>query len=358
MRLLIYILFVGIVVIGLTSFFGFGFNDDELINDFEKQSEFLTSKNEPVLQKSLLESERILKINKDPDPFLNDSYIYQKPQSTIKSSITTEIIEANKLYDEQRYLDALLLYDDVLLGDPSNLYALNGKAGTLLSLKQFDESVVIFENILLIFPDNTNALNGVAYAYHLKALSMRLPGILYDSVYSYEKTLIIDPKNLNALVGIASVLMTLERYDESVNYYKEALSIDPDNKNAKNGLFSLWITLGNNEAKYFYLDSAIVYFDKVLEIDSSNLEALLAKASAYTEWGKSKQKYYSTSEIIYTTILEYYANNTMALTGMGYVLSEKLEFEKALLYYNQALDVDPTNINAQKGKSFVLRIMN
>lgn len=133
---------------------------------------------------------------------------------------------------------------------------------------------------------------------------------------------------MNALVGIASAFTALERYDEAIYYYEETLSIDPDHQNAKNGLFNLWIKLGNNEAKFFYFDSAIPYFDKVLEIDPKNLNALLAKASSYTEWGKTKQKHYVTSENIYTQVLEYYPNNTQALTGKGYVLSEQLEFEK------------------------------
>jgi|GEM_PF-5695542 len=73
--------------------------------------------------------------------------------------------------------------------------------------------------------------------------------------------------------------------------------------------------------------------------------------------GKSKEKYYVTSENMYAAILEYYLNNTLALTGMRYVLSEQLEFEKAFFYYNRSLEIDPENINTQAGKAFVLKGM-
>lgn len=288
----------------------------------------------------------------------NIPLIFEKLSLTMNSPLTEDILDANKLYGEEKYHEALSIYNHVLKDDPSNLYALNGKAGSLLSLQQFNDSIAVFETVLLIYPDNVNALNGKAYALYLKSLGMNLPGILYDSIHGYEKTLEIDPKNLNALVGIASALSALERYDEAVDYYLKALSVDPNYKNAKNGLFSLWIKLGNNEARYFYFDSAIIYFDKVLELDPKNLEALLAKASSYAEWGKSKEKYYSISEHTYTEILESYPNNTRALTGMGYVLSEQLEFKRSLFYYDKALEIEPDNLNAQRGKSFVVKRMN
>jgi len=276
----------------------------------------------------------------------------------MNSLMIDETMHIDKSYDEEKYFEILSAHNDVLLNDPSNLSALSGKAQSLLFLKQFDDAIDTFETILSIYPNNINALNGKAYSYYLKAYDMMLPGIFYDSVHGYEKTLGIDPKNINALVGIASALTSLERYDEAVDYYMEALSVDADHSNARNGLFGLWIKLGNDEANYFKFASAIEYFDKVLEIDPENLEALLAKASSYTEWGKSKEKYYDTSENLYASILEYYPNNTRALTGMGYVLSEQLEFGKALFYYNQSLKIDPDNINAQAGKSFVLKHMN
>lgn len=350
MRLPIVVLFVvGIVAVGIIGFLGFISNDNGELSDFEKQDEFLTSLNPPIV------SESTITINKDVDIALNDTSVYQELRPLVKSSITSEIIEANKFYDEKKYHEALSLYETVLSSDPTNLYALNGKAGTLLSLKQFDDSIAVFEHTLQIYPNNVNALNGKAYAYYLKAFPMVLPGLFYDSVHTYQKTLEIDPKNMNALVGIASSLTALERYDEAIQYYKEALSVDPDNNNAKNGLINLWIKLGNEELKFFYFDTAIPFFDNALEIDPTHLNALLSKAGAYTEWGKSKEIHYVTAENMYAEILEIYPNNTQTMVGMGYVLNEQLKFEEALSYYERALEIDPDHFNAQRGKSLALR---
>ena len=64
--------------------------------------------------------------------------------------MTDEIVETNKLYEEKKYSEALLIYDTVLLNDPFNIYALNGKSVTLLSLKQFDESIEVFERTSIL----------------------------------------------------------------------------------------------------------------------------------------------------------------------------------------------------------------
>ena len=402
MKKLVIIFFIGIIIVVSSSLFMFDFGSEKSISDLKRQTEFLESKHEYEQAANLFDA--ILKIDPDDDlalngkkqadqimqtnptysdsllshtntidksilslPILsksdqtlksnslvvpNDQIVSEDSPVQIKSAVTDEILEADRLYDEQKYAQALSLYNFVLADGFLNLHALNGKANSQLALQQFDESIATFETVLVLYPDNIDALNGKSYALYLKALNMSHPGFLYDSVHGYEKTLQVDPENFNALVGIASSLSALERYDEATEYYLNALSLDPDHINVKNGLFSLWIKLGNNEARSFYFDNAIDYFDKVLKIDPDNLEALLAKASSYAEWGKSEEKYFSHSEMTYSEILELHPNNTKALSGMGYVLSEQLEFEHALFYYEKALEIDPENVNAKSGKNF------
>ena len=367
MGVLAYFVVAVIIVIGVVGFLVFSANDESLTD--LKQSEFISSKSDPILlhsESSLnldeitslnpgIETHPSLKILDTSDITLDESSIYQNPQSGIKSLITDEIIEANKLYEEKKYQEALLLYEQVLSSDPTNMYALNGKGGSLLDLKQFDASIATFDTSLKYHPDNINALNGKAYAFYLKAFPFSLPGLFYDSIHTYQKSLLIDPKNMNALIGIASAYAALERYDEAIHYYNRALSVDPKHENANNALFSLWIKLGTNEVKFFYFESAIAYFDKVLQVDPTNLSALLSKANAYTEWGKTKEKHYVTAENMYNSILDVHPNNPQALVGMGYVLTEQLKFEEAFSFYERALEIDPDHLNAQRGKSLAQR---
>ena len=354
MKLVISVLIIGLVAIGIVGFLVFT-NNDSSSDDLKKQTDFQSSKSDPILTESeIFELNPIL--NNSTDIILDEPSFYENLQPSIQSSIITpEIIEANELYEEKKYVEALSLYDSVLSSDPTNLYALNGKAGTLLSLKEFDDSIATFERTLQLYPDNVNAINGKAYAFYLKAFPYELPGLFYESIHTYHKSLQLDPKNLNALNGMASALTALERYDEAIQYFNEALSVDPDNNNARNGLINLWIKRGNAEVHFFYFEPAIAYFDKALELDPTNLNALLSKAGAYTEWGKSKQVHYTTAEKMFDEILQLYPDNSQALLGMGYVLNEQLEFERALPYYERALEIDPDSFNGQRGKSLTMR---
>lgn len=257
-------------------------------------------------------------IEESSDITIIETPIIQEIESPILSSITNEIIEANSLVEEERYDQAIFIYERVLINEPSNTYALNGKA----------------------------------YAYYLKAIAKHLPGLFFESINTYKQTLEKDPNNINALVGIASSFAEIEGYDQAVFYYKLALTIEPENHNAKKGLFSLWIKQGNEQVKYFYMDSANKFFDKVLEIEPNNTDALNAKAGSHIEWGKTDQAHYNTAVNLYTRVLEINPNDIRALVGMGYVLSKQLKFEESVIFYDKALEIDPANNNAMSGKSF------
>ena len=354
MKLVVSIIIIGSVVACIIGIPLLSATFSDSSEDIEKQTKFQSTKNEPVLIASQGNKSSFI-ILKDTEVILDVPLVLEEIRPTVESSIAPEIIKANEFYEKKNYHEALTLYEFVLSSDPTNVYALNGKGGTLLSLKEFDAAITTFEQTILFYPDNINAINGKAYSLYLKSFPYSLPGLRLDSLSTYHKALELDPKNLNSLNGIASVLTTLERYEEAVQYFNTALSVDPKNDNARNGLINLWIKRGNSEVQFFYFESAIRYFDKALDLDTTHLNALLSKANAYTEWGKSKQVHYNTAEKQLNHILRIYPDNVEALVGMGYVLNEQLKFEQALPYYEKALEIDPEHFNAQRGQSLALR---
>ena len=54
------------------------------------------------------------------------------------------------------------------------------------------------------------------------------------------------------------------------------------------------------------------YYAEILLNESNSVQILLKKDVSYIEWGKSKEKYYKTSEQICTEILKNHPNNTLA----------------------------------------------
>ena len=86
----------------------------------------------------------------------------------------------------------------------------------------------------------------------------------FDLVEGYRKT--------------AEASFDAEDFDEAITYYDKVLEIDSSDIDALNGKAEALENIGKH-------DEAIIYYDKVLEIDSSDIDALNGKATALENIG-------------------------------------------------------------------------
>jgi len=92
-----------------------------------------------------------------------------------------------------------------------------------------------------------------------------------------------------------------------------------------------------NESKY---DEALVYLDKILEIDSDNISALNNKGGILIELGN-----YTDSIVVFNKLLTINENDTSALNNKAIALSKlSLPIQSLELLYKSLL-IDPNNIN-------------
>lgn len=104
MGMLIYVVLIVSISVGIIGFLGFNSDDKILLNNFEKQAEFLTSKNE-----------------------------YEK---------------------------AIFYYDKILLDEPKSLKILLDKSNALMSLNEFEKAIKVFDIVLEFDPVNDFAKKG------------------------------------------------------------------------------------------------------------------------------------------------------------------------------------------------------
>lgn len=93
-----------------------------------------------------------------------------------------------------------------------------------------------------------------------------------------------------------------------------------------------------NGSKY---DEAIVYLDKILEIDSQNISALNNKGGISIESGN-----YSNAIKYFDEILKIDGNNTQALNNKAIALSKLQLYVQSLELFYKSLISDPSNQNA------------
>ena len=93
-------------------------------------------------------------------------------------------------------------------------------------------------------------------------------------------------------------------------------------------------------------EKAIEYFDKILEIEQSNIDALINKGAALIELEK-----YRKAILNFDKILEIDPNNFRALNNKGAALTRLENYEQAISSFDQILDVNPVDETALKNRN-------
>jgi len=253
--------------------------------------------------------------------------MYQ-PQYVLNRLAQAEISFQLKQYDQ-----ALDFYERVLKMDvksDSNVFALTGKAKTLLHKKNYNGSLKIFQQVLILNPLlKPDPRIGIGMNFwRLKDKKM--------ATKSWERALEIDPENENA-----KLLLTLSKFDSSFN----SLTDEDFIRNYSNALGSLneYFTKDPENpitllllASYYYskndLDSVIKIAEKVLSVptNSSNIisDATFWIARCHFERGdfNAAQKYFTES-------LKADPDSLLAKLGVGQSQYQRNSIEEAIITF-------------------------
>ena len=121
--------------------------------------------------------------------------------------------ESAILVSQERYDDALKVFDQILEIDPDNVKALNHKGATLVKMEEFENSLKYFDKALELQPNNTKILKNKAIA---------LTDLMeYEYAISiYETVLEINPNNEWAEEerNFLLLLVDLTKVEEQIDY--------------------------------------------------------------------------------------------------------------------------------------------
>jgi len=131
------------------------------------------------------------------------------------------------------------------------------------------------------------------------------------------------------------------RYKEAITYFDKILESDPENVQA---LINKGTTLGFLKKH----SDAIYYFDKVLEIEPNKISALYSKGTAL-----SSLEEYNEALYYFDKVLEIEPNNISALFNKGTTLSYLKKYDEALSYFDKVLEIDPDDLDAIVSKTNV-----
>lgn len=293
-------------------------------------------------------------------------------------------------YDQNKYADAINIFNQVLYIDPDNSKAKLWKITSLRKNRNFDEAKTEIDKVLINEPENVDILNELGWLYYNN-------NKYEDAVNIFSKVLSIDKKNNDALLWKITSLRQLKKFDllkkeieialeiapnhveilnevgwfyyfqkdyqKSQEIFKKVLSLDPENEYAtKWRIISLRLLRQFDEAKKLLEDSklrlpnykelqiqeaninldihnyekAIAIFNEILKLDDKNEEAYTGLILA-----NQLAKNISETEKIIDEALSKLPYNSRVLYQTYWFYNEQGNYKKADEYISEAIKVDP-----------------
>jgi tetratricopeptide (TPR) repeat protein len=152
----------------------------------------------------------------------------------------------------------------------------------------------------------------------------------------------INSTQVETLYNTANNFYDNQKYEEALQYYDKVLAIDPSSVNALN---SKGLALDHLQ-RY---DEAVQTFDKALAIDPSSVNALNNKGLALDHLQR-----YDEAVQTFDKVLAINPSSVNALNNKGLALEHLQRYDEALQFYDKALSLDPSSIQALNGTSSIL----
>lgn len=134
--------------------------------------------------------------------------------------------EADALFQEGEYKEAIKLYNKVIKLTPNNNIIWNNMGLAFDNLKKHDKAIKCYDKAIEIKTDYANAWNNKGFVLHkLKRYD--------EALECFEKAIELDPVHISAWNNKANVLYDLKRYDEELKCYKKLLELNPNDDNIK-----------------------------------------------------------------------------------------------------------------------------
>ncbi len=292
--------------------------------------------------------------------------------------------KADQCYREKNYQCAINFYSEAISAKTypeKNYHVIQYRIGySYAALGKYSESIVYFQNAINSNPAYGNAHWDLAYSHYKVAA--------YDkAVDHYTKAIELntDPKNLRSLYhwrgkswsaqkkytqALADFKMAFEKdpaYDDSyalagdmcynlakyrdaLNYYDQSIRLAKEISPKIMAARYYW--KGRSYYKLFRYDSAMMDYNKVLELDPNYREAVWEIGAVYYnqfKWPEAIAQY--------TKTMTLYKNDSASMTSLyslrGYCYRKSKDYAKAIADYDMVLKYDPTQIHAVDNKAMI-----
>jgi tetratricopeptide (TPR) repeat protein len=188
--------------------------------------------------------------------------------------------------------------------------------------KRFEASIRIYDRALAIDPSNPYALRGRADGYR----GLRDYG---KAVESWEAYLRWHPDNPQILARLGNAWKTMGELDMARDAYITATRVDKDYIFGQLGLVDIELLKGRRTEAENLLRQA-------MKCHPHDPAPICRLADNYRRHGDP-----DSAEIIYRTAMEWHSDNKYLMTGLAALLLERRDFDRAVSAFNELNDLHP-----------------
>jgi len=193
---------------------------------------------------------------------------------------------------------------------------------------------------------------------------MKLEFFLLIMIVSFPSTLVFadSTDESNSLFVEGFKFFVMGDFEKAISYFDKVLEIDPTNLSALARKGEALEKLGNVKDAISYFDKVTdvdldyaneqgtLYLDKMLSFDNENVNALYKK-------GKSLAIYNNTLDLAisyFDTVIWMEPKHVNAWYGKGEAYFQREDFEQSILFYDKALEIDTNHVGALSSKGYAL----
>lgn len=266
----------------------------------------------------------------------------------------------------------LELLDQGIEKDPKDPGLLSARARVLLNLGRLQEAKFDIDRALAIDPENESYLL-------LKSDICFANGNIEESYRTLENAENLWPRSKEVQLKLGEITFYSRDYDRSLEYLSRVTEHDANNRTALFMKGFIYKEKGDTASAVQLFrrvcdrypdyapafeqlgvlyaahgeNIALEYLNTVLELEPSNTNAIYALALFYQDRGD-----YENAETLYRQLLDINPNSADAWHNLGWIeLTHYSDYQRAVEYFDHALEVDPDMANAILNRQLALDAM-
>ena len=244
------------------------------------------------------------------------------------------------LWDADRKNDALLQFKKVIQIDPKFAPALYNFGCLLIETENYNEAIDSLSQAITLSPhsDQLYLARGNAYRY-LREFD--------EAAKNYRDALALNPRFTEAWSNLGYVLNQMHDYQEALKAYQHALQIEPERYEIYINQANVLRALNRYDEALFCCKMAEEISKEKQEVVKQNelIDVLINRAKIYQDMNNN--------DMALEILNQYQDKNMKILNLKANILRDLKEFQQANKIYQECLNMDPEDANANWHKSLM-----